>query len=104
MNKGARIVESKMPKIYEFGNPQEVVRLENKTIEPPQGQEILVRMLARPINPSDLIPIWKYAHRITLPTILAMRVGIIEAVGPLVSPKIIGQRVLPLRERELGRK
>ena len=51
-------MKAKCLKIYEFGNPQEVVRLENKTIAPPQGQEILVRMLARPINPSDLIPIW----------------------------------------------
>lgn len=92
-------MKAKCLKIYEFGNPQEVVRLENKTIEPPQGQEILVRMLARPINPSDLIPIWgKYAHRITLPTIPGYEgVGIIEAVGPLVSPRLIGQRVLPLR-------
>ncbi|MGR6903095.1 zinc-dependent alcohol dehydrogenase family protein [Lysinibacillus sp. BSL11] len=92
-------MKAKCLKIYEFGNPQEVIRLENKTIEPPQGKEILVRMLARPINPSDLIPIWgKYAHRITLPTIPGYEgVGIIEDVGPLISPKIIGQRVLPLR-------
>lgn len=86
-------------KIYEFGNPKEVLRVENKTITSPKQQEILVRMLARPINPSDLIPIWgKYAHRITLPTVPGYEgVGIVEAVGPLVSPKLLGQRVLPLR-------
>ncbi len=86
-------------KIYEYGNPKEVIRVENKTITLPTQQEILVRMLARPINPSDLIPIWgKYAHRITLPTVPGYEgVGIVEAVGPLVTPKLLGQRVLPLR-------
>lgn len=86
-------------KIYEYGNPKEVIRVENKTITPPTPQEILVRMLARPINPSDLIPIWgKYAHRITLPTVPGYEgVGIVEAVGSLVSPQLLGQRVLPLR-------
>ncbi|WP_155591667.1 zinc-dependent alcohol dehydrogenase family protein [Lysinibacillus cavernae] len=92
-------MKAKCLRIYEFGNPTEVLRIENKTIVPPQGQEILVRMLARPINPSDLIPIWgKYAHRITLPTVPGYEgVGIVEEVGPLVSPGLIGQRVLPLR-------
>lgn len=92
-------MKAKCLKIYEFGNPQEVLRIENKTILPPQGQEILVRMRARPINPSDLIPIWgKYAHRITLPTVPGYEgVGIVEEIGPLASPKLIGQRVLPLR-------
>ncbi|MFA1738760.1 zinc-dependent alcohol dehydrogenase family protein [Lysinibacillus fusiformis] len=86
-------------KIYEYGNPKEVIRVENKTIIPPTQQEILVRMLARPINPSDLIPIWgKYAHRITLPTVPGYEgVGVVEAVGSLVSSKLLGQRVLPLR-------
>ncbi|WP_341299829.1 zinc-dependent alcohol dehydrogenase family protein [Lysinibacillus sp. FSL H8-0500] len=92
-------MKAKCLKIYEFGNPTEVLRLENKTITPPQQQEIVVRMLARPINPSDLIPICgKYAHRIPLPTIPGYEgVGIVEQVGPLVSPQLIGQRVLPLR-------
>lgn len=92
-------LKAKCLKLYEFGNPHEVLRIENKTITPPQGQEILVRMLARPINPSDLIPIWgKYAHRITLPTVPGYEgVGIVEDVGPLISSKLIGQRVLPLR-------
>lgn len=86
-------------KIYEYGNPKEVIRVENKTIIPPTQQEILVRMLARPINPSDLIPIWgKYAHRIILPTVPGYEgVGVVEAVGSLVSSKLLGQRVLPLR-------
>ncbi|MFJ7732684.1 zinc-dependent alcohol dehydrogenase family protein [Lysinibacillus sp. NPDC097231] len=93
------LLKAKSIKLYEFGNPLEVLKFENKTIKPPQAQEILVRMLARPINPSDLIPIWgKYAHRISLPTISGYEgVGIVEEVGPSVSQNLIGKRVLPLR-------
>jgi NADPH:quinone reductase-like Zn-dependent oxidoreductase len=56
-------------------------------------------MLARPINPSDLIPIRvAYSHRISLPNIPGYEgVGIVEEVGPLVSRNLIGRRVLPLR-------
>ncbi|WP_107951530.1 zinc-dependent alcohol dehydrogenase family protein [Lysinibacillus parviboronicapiens] len=92
-------MKAKCIKIYEFGSPKNVLKFENKTIKPPQNHEILVRMLARPINPSDLIPIWgKYAHRIALPNTPGYEgVGVVEAVGPLVSQNLLGQRVLPLR-------
>jgi NADPH:quinone reductase-like Zn-dependent oxidoreductase len=76
-----------------------VLKVEYKTIEPPKDNEVLVRMLARPINPSDLIPIrGSYSHRISLPNIPGYEgVGIVEDVGPFVSKKLIGKRVLPLR-------
>src|SRR5690625_617952 len=56
-------------------------------------------MLARPINPSDLIPIrGSYSHRISLPNIPGYEgVGIVEDVGAFVSQNLIGKRVLPLR-------
>ncbi|MGJ7913341.1 zinc-dependent alcohol dehydrogenase family protein [Neobacillus sp. LXY-1] len=84
---------------YEFGSPKDVLKIEYKTIEPPKDHEVLVRMLARPINPSDLIPIrGAYSHRISLPNIPGYEgVGIVEEVGPLVSKNLIGKRVLPLR-------
>lgn len=83
----------------EFGNPQDVLKVETKQIRPLTEEEILVRMSMCPINPSDLIPIkGSYAHRISLPTIPGYEgVGIIEDVGQSVSKKFIGQRVLPLR-------
>src|SRR5699024_928126 len=61
--------------------------------------DVLVRMLGRPINPSDLIPVTgAYAHRITLPNIPGYEgVSIITDVGCSVSKQLIGQRVLPLR-------
>lgn len=92
-------MKAKCIKFYEFGSPKDVLKIDNKIIQPLQNDEILVRMLARPINPSDLIPIrGQYAHRIFLPNIPGYEgVGIVEGVGPLVSHHLIGKRVLPLR-------
>ncbi|MBU8878214.1 zinc-dependent alcohol dehydrogenase family protein [Bacillus sp. FJAT-29790] len=92
-------MDTKCIKFYEFGSPKDVLRVESKSIEPPKDNEVLVRMLARPINPSDLIPIrGAYSQRISLPNIPGYEgVGIVEDVGPLVSQHFIGKRVLPLR-------
>jgi len=92
-------LEAKCIKFYEFGSPKNVLKVEYKRIEPPKDNEVIVRMLARPINPSDLIPIsGAYSHRISLPNIPGYEgVGIVEEVGPLVSKNLIGKRVLPLR-------
>jgi NADPH:quinone reductase-like Zn-dependent oxidoreductase len=92
-------LDAKCIKFYEFGRPKEVLKVEYKSIEPPKDNEVLVRMLARPINPSDLIPIrGAYSHRISLPNIPGYEgVGVVENVGSLVSKNLIGKRVLPLR-------
>ncbi|MBM7583528.1 NADPH:quinone reductase-like Zn-dependent oxidoreductase [Bacillus pakistanensis] len=92
-------MEAKCIKFYEFGRPDDVLQIENKRIHRPQSGEVLVRMITRPINPSDLIPIHgAYSHRISLPAIPGYEgVGIIEDVGPFVSQDLIGKRVLPLR-------
>lgn len=92
-------MDAKCIKFYEFGSPKDVLKVEYKSIQPPKEQEVLVRMLTRPINPSDLIPIrGSYSHRITLPNIPGYEgVGIVEEVGPLVPRHLIGRRVLPLR-------
>ncbi len=92
-------LKSKIVKFYEFGSPKDVLKIEYTKIEPPKDHEVLVRMLARPINPSDLIPIrGSYSHRISLPNIPGYEgVGIVEDVGRLVPPNLIGKRVLPLR-------
>lgn len=92
-------MDAKCIKFHEFGNPKDVLKIEDKTVEPPKAKEVLVRMLARPINPSDLIPIrGSYAHRISLPNIPGYEgVGVVEDVGTSVSHEFIGKRVLPLR-------
>jgi len=86
-------------KFYEFGDPQQVLQVENIEVKEPGLGEVLVRMQTRPINPSDLIPIrGAYSNRISLPSIPGYEgVGIIEEVGPSVSKWFLGKRVLPLR-------
>ncbi|XID94619.1 zinc-dependent alcohol dehydrogenase family protein [Paenibacillaceae bacterium WGS1546] len=90
---------AKCIRFHEFGNPEEVLKAEYKRIQPLQKNEILVRMLARPINPSDIIPIrGNYSHRISLPGIPGYEgIGIVEDVGAEGDRSLIGKRVLPLR-------
>ncbi|QED46155.1 zinc-dependent alcohol dehydrogenase family protein [Cytobacillus dafuensis] len=92
-------MEANCIKLYEFGDPESVLKIERTMIQRPKNAEVLVRMKVRPINPSDLIPIkGAYSNRISLPYIPGYEgVGIVEDVGPSVSQKLIGKRVLPLR-------
>ena len=98
-------MDAKCIKFYEFGSPLNVLKVENKRIEPPNDHEVLVRMLARPINPSDLIPMrGSYSHRMSLPNIPGYEgVGIVKDVGASVSQSLIGKRVLPLRGKAHGK-
>ncbi|MED1919566.1 zinc-dependent alcohol dehydrogenase family protein [Bacillus thuringiensis] len=83
----------------QFGEPHEVLKIEQRLIEPLKQGEILVKMSARPINPSDVIPIrGAYKHRINLPAIPGYEgVGTVIDTGPFVPRSLIGKRVLPLR-------
>lgn len=92
-------MNAKCIRFHDFGFPQDVLKVESKKVEQPKGNEVLVRMLTRPINPSDLIPVrGSYAHRIALPHIPGYeRIGIVADVGSFVSQNLIGKRVLPLR-------
>ncbi|MFS0839713.1 zinc-dependent alcohol dehydrogenase family protein [Paenibacillus sp. 1P03SA] len=82
-----------------FGPPAEVLEIRSAPAVPPGPGEIRVRMLARPVNPSDLIPVrGAYAHRIALPAVPGYEgVGIVEETGPSVPAELLGKRVLPLR-------
>ncbi|OBZ15707.1 alcohol dehydrogenase [Bacillus sp. FJAT-27264] len=92
-------MEAGCVRFYDFGSPRDCVQYERKPIGFPGAGKILVRMLASPVNPSDLIPITgAYAHRTSLPAIPGYEgVGIVIAVGRDVSPALMGKRVLPLR-------
>lgn len=83
----------------QFGNPLDVLKVEQQRVELPENDEILVHMHARPINPSDLVPIrGAYKHRIALPSIPGYEgVGTVVETGSSVSSSLIGKRVLPLR-------
>ncbi|ACX63225.1 MULTISPECIES: zinc-dependent alcohol dehydrogenase family protein [Paenibacillus] len=83
-----------------FGHPLEVLELEQRVDDKQlQHDEIVVRMILSPINPSDLIPIrGAYKHRIQLPAVPGYEgVGVVEAVGSSVTASLLGKRVLPLR-------
>lgn len=96
---GGGFLRAKYLKFDGFGDPQDVLKVDYKSIEPPMENEIFVRMIKRPINPSDLIPIrGAYSHRTSLPAVPGYEgIGVVEEVGPSVSKKRIGKRVLPLR-------
>jgi len=82
-----------------YGDPCEVLKPAAMDVRPPAEGELLVRIAARPINPSDLIPVrGAYAHRLPLPAVPGYEgVGVVEAVGGRVSRTWLGRRVLPLR-------
>ena len=64
-----------MHSISQVWQSKDVLQVEYKNIEPLKDNEVFVRMLVRPINPSDLIPITgAYAHRILYLTYLVMKV------------------------------
>jgi NADPH:quinone reductase-like Zn-dependent oxidoreductase len=82
----------------DFGNPLDVLRLEDAPLPPLENNRIRVRMRVAPINPSDLIPVTGgYAHRVLPPLVCGYEgVGmVIEGVGEGRSQN--GRRVLPLR-------
>jgi NADPH:quinone reductase-like Zn-dependent oxidoreductase len=92
-------MKAKVIRYYRFGDPSEVLCIEEKELVPPGPGELSVRMRARPINPSDVIPVrGAYPHRTVLPAVPGFEgVGVVEAVGPGVSTQLLGRRVLPLK-------
>lgn len=81
-----------------FGEPAEVLELRELEQPIPGAGEIVTRMAAAPINPSDLIPVrGAYRHRTPLPGVPGYEgVGVVVARGEGANVAI-GQRVLPLR-------
>jgi NADPH2:quinone reductase len=85
------------------GPPQEVLRLQDDVPLPPlQRGEVLIRMLAAPINPSDLMYIsGRYSVQPTLPAVPGFEgVGIVESHGGgLLARLRLGRRVAILGPR-----
>ncbi|MEM1048294.1 MAG: zinc-dependent alcohol dehydrogenase family protein [Pseudomonadota bacterium] len=84
--------------VEEFGDPVRVCRLQETEPDGLGPRTVRVRMIARPINPSDLIPITgAYAARLTPPFVPGFEgVGTVVDHGPAVEDFQRGQRVLPL--------
>lgn len=81
-----------------FGEPADVLRVEERLKPAPGNGEVLVRMRARPIHPSDLLTVRGiYGSLPALPATPGIEgAGTIESVGPNVQGWQGGQRVIPL--------
>lgn len=82
----------------EYGDPVKVVRKEEETINDLKPNEILIKMLAAPVNPADINTIQgKYPARPALPAVPGNEgVGEIVEVGGEVKDLTVGDRVVPL--------
>ncbi len=85
-------------KFYEFGNPAEVLRVEDMPQPEPGADQVLVRLRARSINPSDLLTVrGLYGSLPQLPATPGLEgMGEVAAVGDGVKHLRPGQRVIPL--------
>ena len=84
-----------------FGNPSEVLRLVDLPTPEPGPGEVRVKMIASPINPSDLLTIrGKYGTLPDLPFTPGYEgVGVVDKAGPgLIGKLMVGRRVAVLSQ------
>jgi NADPH:quinone reductase-like Zn-dependent oxidoreductase len=85
-------------RFHEFGNPAEVLRVEDVPRPEPGAGQVLVRMRARPINPSDLLTVRGLYGALPVPpaTPGLEGTGEVAELGEGVTHLRAGQRVIPL--------
>lgn len=85
-------------RFYEFGNPADVLRVEDVPQPEPGTNQVLVRLRARSINPSDLLAVrGLYGSLPRLPATPGLEgMGEVAACGEGVKNLRPGQRVIPL--------
>ncbi len=86
----------------EFGEPAEVLHVREVPVPEPGPSQVRVRMLASPINPSDLLMVrGQYGRRPALPATPGFEgVGIVEAAGRgLLGRWRLGRRVAVLNRQ-----
>ncbi|HEX8774063.1 MAG TPA: zinc-dependent alcohol dehydrogenase family protein [Pyrinomonadaceae bacterium] len=85
-------------RFYEFGNPADVLRVEDLPQPEPGANQVLVRLRARSINPSDLLTVrGLYGALPRLPATPGLEgMGEVAAVGEGVRGLRTAQRVIPL--------
>ena len=85
-------------RFHHFGNPVDVLRVEELPEPRPGFHQVLMRMRARPINPSDLLTVrGLYGALPKLPASPGLEgVGTIEGIGENVRGFSAGQRAVPL--------
>ncbi len=80
------------------GDPLAALHLEEVPFLGPGPGEVRLRMIARPINPSDLLQVQGvYGRKPALPATAGLEgLGLIEALGDGVTDWSLGQRALPM--------
>jgi NADPH:quinone reductase-like Zn-dependent oxidoreductase len=89
----------KAVRFSEFGLPENVVTVVDVPTPEPAADEIVVRMQARPINPSDLYQIMGvYGVKPKLPATPGLEgAGVVEKIGAEVKTLRPGQKIVPLK-------
>ncbi|XP_019869633.1 enoyl-[acyl-carrier-protein] reductase, mitochondrial [Aethina tumida] len=82
----------------EYGDPIKVIQKEPETIPDPKDDEVLIKMLAAPVNPADINTIQgKYPSKPQLPAVPGNEgVAKVICTGPGVSDLSEGDHVVPL--------
>jgi NADPH:quinone reductase-like Zn-dependent oxidoreductase len=79
-----------------YGEPAEVLVVADRPVPEPGKGEVRVRMLASPINPSDLLYVRGHYSGVEpqFPAPVGFEgAGIVDAIGPEASGVVVGQRV-----------
>jgi mitochondrial enoyl-[acyl-carrier protein] reductase / trans-2-enoyl-CoA reductase len=83
--------------VPQFGDPLEVLELQNRAVADPGPGQLRLRMLLAPINPADLNLIeGTYGVKPPTPFVPGNEgVGVVEALGPGVTGWTVGDRAIP---------
>jgi NADPH:quinone reductase-like Zn-dependent oxidoreductase len=81
-----------------WGDPDEVLQVRDVPVPQPRAGEVRVRMLASPVNPSDVLTIrGQYGRQPPLPATPGFEgVGVVEAGSGLLARRVMGRRVAVL--------
>lgn len=91
----------KVIRFEQFGEPSQVLQLAEAPIPEPKKGEVRVRMIASPINPSDLLTVQgRYGVVPPLPSVPGYEgVGVVDKAGPgLIGKVLVGRRVVVLNQ------